>query len=298
MHYTAPHSPWEQGQHPEELTALYDDCAFETCPDEPVHPDQINSAPRGTGARRTELLKGYYAAITGLDRGVGQILSHLEALGLRENTLIVFGSDNGMNMGHHGVWGKGNGTFPLNMYDTSVKVPFLMSWPGHLPQGIVDNHLLSHYDFFPTLIDFLGFSDPATGSLPGRSFAPLLRGEVLEGHASVVVLDEYGPVRMIRTQTHKYIHRYPYGPNEFYDLANDPGERVNRIKDADQQMLICELKARLDEFFLRYSDPDLDGSRLGVTGKGQMTLAGTRSQGQPAFDSDWWYVDADGRKRK
>ncbi len=297
VHYTAPHSPWEQGQHPDELTALYDDCSFETCPDEPCHPDQINSAPRGTGLKRIELLKGYFAAITGLDRGLGRILLHLEKLGLRENTLIVFGGDNGMNMGHHGIWGKGNGTFPLNMYDSSVKVPFLMSWPGHLPQGIVDDHLLSHYDFFPTLIDFLGFSDPATASLPGCSFAPLLRGELLQGREAVVVFDEYGPVRMIRSRTHKYIHRYPYGPHEFYDLVEDPGERTNRIQDPDLQAKIAEMKAEMDEFFLKYVDPDLDGARLGVTGKGQMTLAGIRSQGQPTFDTDWWHIDANGIKK-
>lgn len=297
VHYTAPHSPWEQGQHPEELCALYANCAFETCPDEPCHPNQINSAPRGTGAKRIELLKGYYAAITGLDRGVGRILRHLEALGLRENTLVIFGGDNGMNMGHHGIWGKGNATFPLNMYDTSVKVPFLISWPGHLPQGIVDETLLSHYDFFPTLIDFLGISDPATTALPGRSFAPLLRGQTLEAHQTVVVYDEYGPVRMIRSRTHKYIHRYPYGPHEFYDLVDDPGERTNRIQDPGMRAKIAELKAEMDEFFLKYVDPDLDGARLGVTGKGQIMMVGTRSQGRPTFDSDWWYIDADGSKK-
>ena len=113
VHYTAPHSPWEKNQHPQELTTLYADCPFESCPDEPCNPWQVNSAPRGTGEKRIELLTGYYAAISGLDRGVGQILHRLEETGLRENTLIVFAGDNGMNMGHHGIWGKGNGTFPL-----------------------------------------------------------------------------------------------------------------------------------------------------------------------------------------
>ena len=134
VHYTAPHSPWEEGQHPRELTDLYADCAFETCPDLPQeHPWQINSAPRGRGEKRLELLRGYFAAISGVDRGVGQLLAKLEQLGLRENTLVIFTGDNGMNMGHHGIWGKGNGTFPLNMYDTSVKVPFILSAPA-LPE--------------------------------------------------------------------------------------------------------------------------------------------------------------------
>ena len=127
VHYTAPHSPWDRNQHPAELVDLYADCAFATCPDEGVHPWQINSAPRGVGARRHELLSGYYASITAVDRGVGALLAWLDAHGLAEQTLIIFTGDNGMNMGHHGIWGKGNGTFPQNMYDTSVKVPFILS---------------------------------------------------------------------------------------------------------------------------------------------------------------------------
>ena len=297
VHYTAPHSPWNRGQHPEDLTSLYTDCPFESCPDEPSNPWQVNSAPRGTGEKRIELLTGYYAAISGLDRGVGRVLRRLEETGLRENTLIVFAGDNGMNMGHHGIWGKGNGTFPLNMYDTSVKVPCLISWPGHIPQGRVDDHLLSHYDFFPTLLDLLGLDDPALENLPGRSFAPLLRDQPFTGREAVVVFDEYGPVRMIRSQTHKYVHRYPYGPHEFFDLVKDPGERENRVTDPAYQSLIREMKAGLDQFFLRYADPDLDGSRQAVTGKGQLGRVGTAGQGRQAFSGDVWYVDAEGVRR-
>ena len=61
----------------------------------------------------------------------------IEQLGLADDTLVIFTSDNGMNMGHHGIYGKGNGTFPQNMYDTSVKVPALLSRPGHVPEGVV-----------------------------------------------------------------------------------------------------------------------------------------------------------------
>jgi choline-sulfatase len=296
VHYTAPHSPWEKGQHPDELTALYQDCPFDTCPDVPSHPWQINSAPRGTGDRRRELLTGYYAAVSGVDRGVGQIVACLRKNNLLENTLLIFSSDNGMNMGHHGVWGKGNGTFPFNMYDTSVKVPFILSWPGMLPESVIDEHLLSHYDFFPTLVDLLGLTEPALAALPGRSFAPLLQGQPLPERDAVVVFDEYGPVRMIRTRTHKYIHRYPYGPNEFYDLVTDPGECENRVTDPSHQPLIAGLRAALDQFFLTYTDPDLDGARQATTGKGQINLAGIRGQGQPVYDGDWWYIDEQGQR--
>jgi choline-sulfatase len=62
-----------------------------------------------------------------MDHNVGRLLAALEQLGLGSNTVVCFLSDNGFNCGHHGIWGKGNGTLPLNMYDASVKVPAIFS---------------------------------------------------------------------------------------------------------------------------------------------------------------------------
>ena len=160
-----------------------------------------------------------------MDLNVGRILEKLEGLGLREDTLIIFSSDNGYSCGHHGFWHKGNGTFPLNMYENSVKVPFIMSHPGGLPQGRVTEAMASQYDFMPTLLDYLGLEMPGDPLRPGRSFRPALLGETDDAQDEVVIFDEYGPVRMIRTQEWKYVHRYPYGPHELYDLVNDPDER-------------------------------------------------------------------------
>ncbi len=298
VHYTAPHSPWDRDNHPAELYDSYDDCPFESCPDVPPHPWQINTAPRGTGEKRRAILKGYFAAVTAMDASIGRILDRLEELGLRENTLVFFCSDNGMNMGHHGIYGKGNGTFPLNMYDTSVKVPAIVSRPGHVPEGLVADQLLSQYDIRPTLLDYLGLEDPEADRLPGRSFAPLLRGEPFEQPESIVVFDEYGPVRMIRTRQWKYVHRYPYGPHELYNLAEDPDEERNLYEETGPGGIVEELKGRLDEWFCRYADPLLDGAREPVSGKGQIERAGPAGMGRKAFETDLWYLDADGRPRR
>ncbi|TVR58560.1 MAG: sulfatase [Spirochaetaceae bacterium] len=303
VHYTAPHSPWQAGQHPSDLVDLYADCAFESCPDVPGgHPWQINSAPRGTGEKRLELLRGYFAAVSGVDRGVGLILEKLSAMGELENTLVIFTSDNGMNMGHHGIWGKGNGTFPQNMYDTSVKVPMIVSRPGHVPAGVLDSSLRSHYDIYPTLLEYLGLPNPEADELPGTSFAPLLqRGNSTaspsgDENGHVVVFDEYGPVRMIRSRDWKYVHRYPYGPNELYDLVGDPGETKNLIEEGADHPEAVRLRAELERWFLRYADPKRDGAKQPVTGKGQLDLAGIPGEGRRAFDEDWWYIRDDGER--
>ena len=217
-------------------------------------------------------MSGYYTAIEHMDMGVGRIVDHLEKTGQLENTLICFTSDNGMNMGHHGVFGKGNATFPMNMFEESVKVPFIVSMPGTVPEGIVSEAMLSHYDFMPTLLDFVGLNMPEDEKLLGQSFASLLRGEDFSGHEDVVIYDEYGPVRMIRTAKWKYIHRYVYGPHELYDLENDPGETNNLYGNEEYQTVSRELAVRLEKWFVKYADPEKDGAKQPVTGLGQLAM--------------------------
>ena len=198
VHYTAPHAPWGREHHPPELfNDYFDNCAFESTPNEPMNPNQLSKSGSSgslgfTEETRRETLSGYFAAVEGMDRGVGRLLDWLEENNLRENTLVIFTGDNGMNMGHHGIYGKGNGTYPPNMYDTSVKVPMLVSRPGHVPEGKVISTLHSHYDIMPTVLEYLGIDNSGSDALPGSSFSPLLQGEDLDGADHVVVFDEYG----------------------------------------------------------------------------------------------------------
>lgn len=286
VHYTAPHSPWGRDQHPADLWDEYHDhCALASAPDGVTPPDWATflSIPVDTPEKRRNHLSGYYAAITAMDRNVGRLLDWLDEHDLRENTLVFFTSDNGMNMGHHGVYGKGNATFPQNMFEESVKVPAIFSRPDHVPAGAVCHDLLSHYDFLPTLLDYLGLEHPVGDSLPGTSFAPLLHGDALSGRDHVVICDEYGPVRMIRTQSWKYVHRYPYGPQELYDLAHDPGETRNLAGDATYAETETSLRSALGTWFLRYVDPRRDGTKEPVTGRGQLGLCGADGDGRHQY---------------
>ncbi|MCL2740765.1 MAG: sulfatase-like hydrolase/transferase, partial [Oscillospiraceae bacterium] len=303
VHYTSPHSPWDEANHKREHLDLYRDCGFLTVPDPEPHPWQINSAPRGKGEVRRELLRGYFAAITAMDENVGRIVRKLEDKGELDDTLIILTSDNGMNMGHHGVWGKGNGTFPQNMYDTSVKVPFIASHRGVIAPSVCDG-LMCQCDIFPTLMEYLGIGGyEARQPLLGASFAGVLRGGAArpaaagadgapgtgpgpgpgEAERFVVVYDEYGPVRMIRGVRWKYVHRYPYGPNELYDMETDPGEESNLIGEAERAGLIESMKARLDAYFVGNADPRVDGTREPVTGFGQLRRCGVWSGGMKVY---------------
>ncbi|MEO8848183.1 MAG: sulfatase/phosphatase domain-containing protein, partial [Casimicrobiaceae bacterium] len=205
----------------------------------------------------------------------------------------VFMSDNGMNCGHHGIWGKGNGTRPQNMYDTSVKVPCIVAQPGRIAAGQVSHAMLSGYDMFPTLVDYLGIADHGDGRRkPGRSFRGVLEGNANPADGAVVVYDEYGPVRMLRTADWKYVHRHPQGPHELFDLAADPGERHNLVDNPQLADRVGTLRARLQDWFNLYVDPARDGADKGVTGCGQLGRVEDASAGHPAF-ADQHLVGAD-----
>lgn len=284
VHYTAPHSPWEAENHPAEMLELYRDCDFHNNPDVPDHEGLQVPPVYGTDARRENLI-GYYAAVTAMDRDVGRLLDRLEELGIDDKTYVFFMSDNGMCMGHHGVWGKGNGTFPQNMYEESVKVPCIISGPG-IAEDYVATSLYSQIDLYPTILELAGVA-PSGNELarPGKSFVSALSGnENSENHA--YICDEYGTVRMLRTKTDKYVHRSPWGPHEFYDLQTDPRESNNLFGDPDYADLILERRHELEDWFANYSDPSFDGTRQPVTGFGQLDRVDSKSRRLDKFGQE------------
>jgi len=297
VHYTAPHSPWTG--HPQDLVDSYDDCAFLSCPQEPIHPwARGHGLTEGCLGKR-DMLQGYFAAVTAMDLDVGRLLDKLEVLGLRDNTLVIFASDNGFSCGHHGFWGKGNGTFPLNMFENSVTVPFLVSHPGHVPQGIVASGLYSACDLFPTLLQYLDLPEPDGGDRPGRSFADLLRlsgdqssGKGDSGGHETVIVDgasqcaEYGASRMVRTASWKYVDRGDELPGELYHLTEDPDERHNLVDDAGSRARRSELHGVLIDWFARHGAGGLrDGRLWDIAGGGQLRPVGGSHEAteRPAF---------------
>ena len=273
VHYTAPHGPWGKQENKQEIWELYQNCKFQSVPEESSHPNQISTCSIGdTPEKRRENLMGYYAAITAMDAGIGKILDYLDVHGLAEETVVIFTSDNGMNMGHHGIWGKGNGTYPPNMYDSSIKVPFLIRAPFLKEQGSVTDRLTRHCDIYPTILELAGLKQETSPKQPGKSFLPFLMGRETEYPGCVAVCDEYGFVRMLRTEHEKLILRYLEGKNEFYDLVEDPEEKNNRINDPVCKERIEIMRKKLEMWFDLYSEEPFSGQTLPVSGRGQTDM--------------------------
>ena len=210
--FFAPHDPFDY--QPEEYRAPYKTSDFPCYPEPPGHPQRRFRHRRYEGDR--EAKTSYSALVTGVDHNVGKVLSKLDELGLRENTVVIFSADQGYNCGHHGFWGKGNGTIPFNMYEESIRVPLIWSHAGRIPGGKRVSAMVSSYDFFPTLLDYLGIETAADPQRLGRSYAPFLRGETPEWTNELYF--EFGYVRSIRTETLKYVERGDGWGGELFDL--------------------------------------------------------------------------------
>lgn len=300
--FTAPHSP-HVDQHKAAYVKYYTDHAtFADVQQDPrnawslKHPVDIQYSETFCNPDRKyltlrDLLSGYYAAVQGVDDAVGRIVAKLDEKHIRDNTIIVFMSDNGFACGQHGIWGKGNCTAPLNLFDTCVKVPFIISYPKTFKEGVVNTALASAYDFMPTLLDIIGIENEEKDKLPGKSFAAsLYSGEEREIHTEINVFDEYGQARMIRTKEWKFIHRYPEGPDELYDLLHDKDEKFNLLEENrffffgpdDIEAKAKELKAKMESWFDTYADPVYDGKNEPVAGRGQLGML-TKHKGTEAF---------------
>lgn len=251
-------------------TDYYADKELPSFPREEMHPwlRSYRDCIGNQTARRS-----YAAAVSGVDDGVGAILQTLEDMGLAENTLVIFTSDHGMCAGHHGMWGMGDHSRPRHLYQENMQVPLILRHPQQIPVGRSCDTMVCNYDFFPTAVDYLGLDGCGSGRLPlpGRSYADALTGDELQW-GEEIVFHEYIDTRGAQTRRWKLVRRYPDGPDEFYDLADDPEERVNLSEDPRYEESRSMMRAKLEEFFRTYSQPEYDLWNGGGSKAGQPVL--------------------------
>ncbi len=250
----APHRDYDF--QPKEDREPYRGSAFPSFPRLPVHPWQ-NPNTLLMGDHGNEESKTSYAAlVTGLDRNIGRLLDRLKELDLLDKTLIIFCSDNGYNCGHHGLWGKGSASVPFNLYDDTIRVPTVWSYPGHIPEGATIPQMVMNYDFFPTLLDYLGIPAAPDPKRVGLSYAPFLRGQTPAQWRDRVYF-EYAYMRGVRTDTMKLIERTKDWPGEMFDLNEDPQETRNLFDTPERGEDRDALRKDLQAFFQSIGAPSL-----------------------------------------
>ncbi|MFW6058818.1 MAG: sulfatase [Phycisphaeraceae bacterium] len=163
-------------------------------------------------------IAGYHAFVSYLDDCIGRVLSQLDDLGLRDNTLIIYSSDHGENLYRHGLCEK------HTFYEDAVRVPLIFSMPGVVPEGRRTESLASGMDLLPTVLAMAGVEAPEF--VEGCDLQPAMRGETVHEHVFAEYYHSLDPCRMVRDQRYKYIHTEE-DICELYDLHHDPEERFN-----------------------------------------------------------------------
>lgn len=176
----------------------------------------------------------FAAMVHRLDKYVGEIVKLVEELGLTENTVIMFTSDNGPHMegGADPDFFNSNGGlrgYKRDLYEGGIRVPFIVSWPGSIEEGAISDHPSAFWDLMPTLADLAGFE---SGNVDGISFLPELLGREQEKHELLYwEFHEQGGKQAILKDEWKAIRlqagKDPEGVLELYNLELDPGEENN-----------------------------------------------------------------------
>jgi len=196
------------------------------------------------------------------DRQIGRLLDGLKRMGMEENTIVIFTSDNGPLPSFRGSRAGGLRGSKLSLYEGGVRMPFMIRWPGHVPAGKTDPaSMVSSLDLLPSLLKMAGIRLPNTYRGDGTD-----RSGVFEGRPSVRKKDlywEYGrntiaykfprerdksPALAIRSGAWKFLMNSDGSDQQLYHIPEDPGEQRNMV--AEQRPLASEMKNKLEQWWL------------------------------------------------
>ncbi len=223
-------------------------------PGEIVQPDGMSNE-EGRKWRYQNYIKDYLACVKSVDDNVGRVLKYLKENNLEENTIIVVTSDQGFYLGDHGFFDK------RFIYEESLRMPFMVKYPGKIKAGSVNEDIITNIDFAPTLLELAGIS--TTQKMQGTSFVPVLEGNTPKDWQDAMYYHYYEfpfwhhvqPHYGIRTQKYTLAHFY-YNIDvwELYDLEKDPGQVNNIYNDPNYAEVTTELKLKLKNLMIKFED--------------------------------------------
>jgi arylsulfatase A-like enzyme len=279
-HHKAPHRPWQPDERhaklfenvrvpePETFNDDYStrsDAAREATMriDRDLKPgDYKKTPPAGLSAAELKswkyqrYMQDYLACVAGIDDSVGQLLDYLDRKGLAANTIVIYTSDQGFFLGDHDWFDK------RFMYEESLRMPFLVRWPGHVPPGTVNEGMILNVDFAPTLLAAAG--EPVPADMQGRSFLPLMLGRTPADWRTAMYYRYYHypqdhrvqPHYGIRTERYKLIYYNKLDQWELFDLLRDPHELKNLYSDPAHAETVKQLKAEMYRLKRELKDND------------------------------------------
>lgn len=193
-----------------------------------------------------KVIQAYLAAVTWVDWNIGRVLAALEKQGLADDTIVVFWSDHGYQLGENGKWSKAG-----SLFEMTARVPFIIRDPKADGNGVASPRVVEAVDIYPTLIDLCGIEAPH--ELSGRSLRPLLeKPRTPWPHSAYTVWSEDGETLKglsIRTEEFRYARFTQPEAGEFLTRPDeDPLEQRNLVKDPEHSGVVDVLKKKLRAF--------------------------------------------------
>jgi arylsulfatase A-like enzyme len=200
-------------------------------------------------------LKDYLACVRGVDDSVGELLAYLDNSGLAENTIVIYSSDQGFYLGEHGWFDK------RWMFEESLRMPFLIRWPGVVRPGGKPEAMIQNIDYAATFLEMAGIRAPS--DLQGESFVQVLKNSKAKQKRQAIYYHYSGerthnvtPHDGIRTDRYKLIYFPATGEWNLFDLKTDPQEMRSVHEEKKHQGILTELKAEYAKIKKRYKAPD------------------------------------------
>lgn len=285
--YPAPYGHWPATKEAQTCrhTQRYQDCAIDSIPRQGLNKKAVDGFLLAQSGSTEDLdfsmlmrapndldtLRNYYAQISMVDDGVGEMMAAVDRLGIADNTLFIFTTDHGLSVGQHGFWGHGGSCFPSNLHRAAHSIPLIVRHQGTTPPGQRSSLMVSNMDLFSTILDYVGLDVPVADdvALPSRSLAPLLKGKEHHAWGEDAVFSEQEETRVVRTPKWAYFKRVQQPgsaglPNELYDVENDPTEMNDLAGKAEYEAVERELSAMIDGFFAKHVQAEADLWRGGV----------------------------------
>ncbi len=257
LSWNPPHSSFTDP--PEEKKALYPEGSLPYRPN--VGPSKTAASGRKLqvwNRNRGPYYQGYHAHISAIDDELGRLMVKLDQLGIAEDTILIYSSDHGSMFGSHGVGSK------RQPYEESIRVPFIIRWPGVIPAGKRPGALFGSIDIMPTLCAMAGIPVPKT--CIGLDFSPTLRGGEGPNPESQFIMHiskknasrgEKHPApifRGLRTKRYTYA-TYTDRPWCLFDNREDPYQMNNLIDDPGHVAVRQKLESSLREWLASAEDP-------------------------------------------
>jgi arylsulfatase A len=218
----------------------------------PPTPDSADWDPAAKRDNQGDDTKHFADMVTYMDKLVGQLVTKLDELNIRDNTLVIFLGDNGTGKEIVSRW-KGQ-SYPGGKGQTTARgmhVPLIANWPGRVPAGKVNDDLIDSTDFLPTVCEVASANVPTHGPIDGHSFAPQLLGKEGKPRESIYTWysSDGGPTARAEFAMSKSLKLYSDG--RVFDLRSDPfEERALKVEDlnADDVAAASKLKEVIAQF--------------------------------------------------